>query len=90
MRRETFYDQVVEAVEPLTGGCYCSDWYTKHEIVQAVFDMPQMEAIRQFILDTAINNGITPANGDHPFWRLPDGTRLQQSVIDWALTEEEE
>lgn len=55
------------------------------DIVDAILDMPEMEAIRQFILDTAIDNGITMNDKDHPFWRLSDGSRMPQSVIDWVL-----
>lgn len=48
----------------------------------------EMQAMRLFIQDTAIDNGITVADSGHPFWRLSDGTYLPRSVVDLVWGEE--
>lgn len=48
----------------------------------------EVQAMRRFIQDTAIDNGITAADSEDRFWRLSDGTYMPQSVIDLVWSEE--
>ncbi len=82
MSGESFYNEMSKAIEPYID--YNSDWCQQHEILDAILAMPEMEQIRKFIRDTAIDNGITMDDEDHPFWRLSDGGRMSQSVIYWT------
>lgn len=48
----------------------------------------EVQAMRRFIQDTAIDNGITAADSEDRFWRLSDGTYMPQSVIDLVWSKE--
>lgn len=48
----------------------------------------EVQAMRRFIQDTAIDNGITAADSEDRFWRLSDGTYMPQSVINSVWNKE--
>ena len=54
------------------------------EQAKMILAMPEMQAVREFLLEVAIDNGAT--DGHDSIWRLRDGRRVPESVIEWVLS----
>jgi len=78
---EAFHNALAQALE-FWGG---DEMVPNYDDASVILAMPEMQAIRKFIEDTAINNGIGVDDGSSSFWKANDGTWVSQSVIDWAL-----
>jgi hypothetical protein len=77
-----FQDAIANALS--FNHCYEGDPWKENDDARAILAMPEMQAVREFLLEVAIDNGAT--DGHDSIWRLRDGRRVPESVIEWVLS----
>ena len=82
MSSDAFRDALAQALEFWGDDGAGGEMLPDDDGADAILAMPEMQAIRSFMLDVTFD---CVRNGDDSVWNNADGTRVQQSVIDWVL-----